>query len=306
VHVKLCGTPSALWIAPGQHRLTSSRPRAFTMTGLSLVNGGAAALPPGSLTQQPHARSGARLVKVLNWNQEYRRVRIGPGNTSYLELHQNANPGWTASLNGRPLAPVRLDGWQQGFLVPAGAGGIVTMTFQPVKFYHVWIILSAAAAAGLVLVAVVRRKRRKVVERMDQALPAHGHARPAAAAALPRAQTQAGALAPRWPPMRVSAWLGLAALTLMIAVVGGPLALAVPVLAIASSRWHGWYPGIAAGAMIAAGVLTAMAAHPAQHGTGAFGGAAQACALSALAAALMPLLTAWRGRDVVGRPGESA
>jgi len=306
VHVRLCGTRSALQIAPGQHRLTSSRPGAFTMTGLSLVSGGSAALPPGSLAQQPRVRSGARRVKVLNWNQEYRRVRIGPGNTSYLELHQNANPGWTASLNGRPLAPVRLDGWQQGFLVPAGAGGIVTMTFQPVKFYHVWIILSAAAAAGLLFVAVVRRKRRKVVERMDQALPAHGHARPATAAALPHGQTQADPRAPRWPSMQASAWFGLAALTVMIAVVGGPLALVVPVLAIAGSRWRGWYPWIAGGGMIAAGVLTAMAAHPAQHGTGAFGGAAQACALIALAAALIPLLPGRRARDVVGRPGESA
>jgi arabinofuranan 3-O-arabinosyltransferase len=306
VHVRLCGARSPIWIPPGQHRLTTSRPGAFTVTGLSLVSGGSVALQPGSLAQQPRPRSGARRVNVLTWKQEYRRVSIGPGNTSYLELHQNANPGWTASLNGRPLAPVRLDGWQQGFVVPAGAGGIVTLMFQPVKFYHVWIILSAAAAAGLLLVAVVRRKRRKVVERMDQALPAHGHARPPTAAALPDVQTQAGAIAPRWSSVPASVWCGLAALTAMIAIVGGPVALAVPVLAIASSRWRGWYGGIAAGGMIAAGVLTATAAHPALRGTGAFGGAAQACALIALAAALMPVLPARRAREGAGRQGESA
>jgi len=304
VSVRLCGTRSALWIAPGQHRLTASRPGAFTVTGLSLVSGGSPALPRGSLTQSPHVHSGARSVQVLTWSQEYRSVRIGPGTTSYLELHQNANPGWTASLSGRPLAPVRLDGWQQGFLVPAGAGGVVTLTFRPVKFYHVWIILSAAAAAGLLLAAVVRRKGRKVVERMDQALPALGHAGPATATALAHAHTRDGA--PRSSSIQASTWFGLAALTVMIGIVAGPLALAVPVLALAGTRWPGWYAGIAAGGMIAAGVLAATAAHPALHGIGAFGGAAQACALIALTAGLMPVLPGRRVWLWAGRAGEPA
>jgi hypothetical protein len=42
--------------------------------------------------------------------------------------------------------------------------------------------------------------------------------------------------------------------------------------------------------MIAAGILTALAAHPALPGTGAFGAPAQACALVALTCALMPML----------------
>jgi len=87
-------------------------------------------------------------------------------------------------------------------------------------------------------------------------------------------------------------WAGLIALTVLIALVGGPVVLAVPVLAVAAYRWPGWYGGIAAAAMIAAGVLTVTAAHPVLHGTGAFGAAAQACAVVALAAALMPVLPA--------------
>lgn len=68
------------------------------------------------------------------------------------------------------------------------------------------------------------------------------------------------------------------------------MVLAVPVLAVVAYRWPGWLSGIAAAGMVAAGVLTALAAHPALPGTGAFGGPAQACALIALAAALMPVL----------------
>ena len=49
---------------------------------------------------------------------------------SYLEVHQAANPGWTATLNGHQLAPVTLDGWQQAFVVPAGQGGRVVIAIR--------------------------------------------------------------------------------------------------------------------------------------------------------------------------------
>ena len=45
---------------------------------------------------------------------------IGPGPASYLEVHENYNAGWAATLNGHALRAVYLDGWQQGFVVPAG------------------------------------------------------------------------------------------------------------------------------------------------------------------------------------------
>jgi arabinofuranan 3-O-arabinosyltransferase len=85
-------------------------------------------------------------------------------------------------------------------------------------------------------------------------------------------------------------WLGLIALAALLAVIGGPAVLAVPVVAVVASRWPAWLSGIAAAGMITAGVLTALAAHPALTGTGAFGAPAQACALIALTAALMPVL----------------
>jgi arabinofuranan 3-O-arabinosyltransferase len=85
-------------------------------------------------------------------------------------------------------------------------------------------------------------------------------------------------------------WLALLALTVLIAIVGGPVALAVPVVAFLAYRWPSWFVGLAAAGMIAAGVLTALASHPALPGTGAFGAPAQAAALVALTCALMPVL----------------
>jgi hypothetical protein len=90
----------------------------------------------------------------------------------------------------------------------------------------------------------------------------------------------------------------------LIFVAGGPVALAVPLLAWLAwrpARSPGgrapadWLPVVAAAGMVLAGLLSAV--RPFGEGLfGPFGGPAQACALVALAAALMPAVArpAWR------------
>ncbi|MGN6795540.1 MAG: alpha-(1-_3)-arabinofuranosyltransferase domain-containing protein, partial [Streptosporangiaceae bacterium] len=117
VHVRLCPASSDLWLAAGRHQLLAESPTAFTITGVSLVRAAAGGLP-GAPQAQDLGSAGAsgqggsslgRPVRVVAWNQEYRQVRVGPGAASYLELHQNENAGWTATMNGKTLRPVRLD-----------------------------------------------------------------------------------------------------------------------------------------------------------------------------------------------------
>ena len=100
------------------------------------------------------------------------------------------------------------------------------------------------------------------------------------------------------------AWLGVLGVTALIFVAGGPVALAVPVLACLAWLWprspgrttvRAWLPWVALAGMVASGLLSA--AQPFGHGLlGPFGGPAQACALVALAAALIPAVTVpvWR------------
>ena len=58
-------------------------------------------------------------MTIRSWQPDQQQLTIGPGAASYLEIHENDNPGWAATLNGQTLTPVRLDGWQQAFIVPA-------------------------------------------------------------------------------------------------------------------------------------------------------------------------------------------
>src|SRR5260370_5074819 len=86
----------------------------------------------------------------------------------------------------------------------------------------------------------------------------------------------------------VRRWLGLVAVGVFVLLVGGLLVLAVPVLAVIASMRPRWLPLISLAAMLIAGFIAATATAPATPGSGAFGSAAQAFALVALAAALMP------------------
>ena len=81
-----------------------------------------------------------------------------------LVLPQNFNPGWVAkTAAGRTLEPVRVNGWQQGWVVPAETGGLVALRFGPDTGYRLGLLLGALFAltcCGAVLATSVRRRRR--------------------------------------------------------------------------------------------------------------------------------------------------
>jgi arabinofuranan 3-O-arabinosyltransferase len=147
VTVRLCSQDSSVTLGSGKQRLYVA-PGLFTMTDVALRS--AAAVSPST--------TPARSLRVLSWQPDNRSVRIGPGQEAYVEVHQNANPGWEAALNGHRLASATLDGWQQGFIVPAGAGGVITLTFAPATWYHIGLALAVLALIGLACVAAGWRR----------------------------------------------------------------------------------------------------------------------------------------------------
>jgi len=150
VKVSLCTAGGQLSLGAGQHWLTVAPSSAFVVTDLDMRTA-----PAASPSASASASGGQRSMRMLSWADDDRSLRIGPGPQSYVEVHENFDAGWQATLNGRPLTAVELDGWQQAFLVPAGQGGLIKLKFAPVTVYHVALVVAAAALVALALTATI-------------------------------------------------------------------------------------------------------------------------------------------------------
>jgi arabinofuranan 3-O-arabinosyltransferase len=76
-----------------------------------------------------------------------------------LVVSQNYNAGWRATLDGRSLTPQEVDGWRQGWWLPAG-GGTVVLTFTPQPRYVAGLALGALSALLVLLLVLLRPGRR--------------------------------------------------------------------------------------------------------------------------------------------------
>ena len=101
------------------------------------------------------AAGSSRTVETLDWGPARRRVEIGDGDEAVLRVAENVNEGWQARLDGRELETVTLDGWQQGYRVPAGAGGTISLVYAPDTQYRVGLLLGGLLALLLLLAAVL-------------------------------------------------------------------------------------------------------------------------------------------------------
>ncbi|MFC3963547.1 alpha-(1-_3)-arabinofuranosyltransferase domain-containing protein [Nocardia jiangsuensis] len=198
-----------------------------------------------------------------------------PGDgTRLLVLPLSTNVGWEAHTpDGTELRPIVVDGWQQGWLLPPGATGPVTVSFPVDRWYRLGIFGGLLLLIPLLLLAIPRR----------------------------------GTTADREPPCRpyrsrIAAGIGVLAVTGLIA---GPVALAV-----AAAGWtalellhrRGIEPGRALPVIAGTGVLLAAAAlstGPWRHPDGYVGGAVltQLPAVLAVIALGLAALPAHRSRQ---------
>ncbi|MBE1531345.1 alpha-(1-_3)-arabinofuranosyltransferase domain-containing protein [Actinomadura algeriensis] len=165
----------------------------------------------GDAARAPRSTAKPAPVEVASWESGSREVRVDAAAASFLTVQENFNEGWRATVDGTELRPVRLDGWKQGWLVPAGTRGAVELTYEPDRAQ----LVSVAGGLGLLvlLLAVAVRpfgRRRPPRGRAPAAVPAAGRGWPIWAA-LPFAAA-------------LGAWIGGvpgAAVTLAVAVVCG-------------------------------------------------------------------------------------
>ncbi|MBM0205501.1 DUF3367 domain-containing protein [Micromonospora sp. STR1s_5] len=142
-----CGrnTPRQLDLGRGEHRVIAAPSQLASPTRVALV--------PRTATP---ASATASATEIESWAATERRVRVASHPVDrVLAVRENTNTGWQATLGGRTLKPLVVDGWQQGWILPAGAAGEVLLRFTPDTPYRAGLLLGGILLAVVVLLAVV-------------------------------------------------------------------------------------------------------------------------------------------------------
>ncbi|MFV0129599.1 glycosyltransferase [Streptomyces sp. HMX112] len=80
------------------------------------------------------------------------------GSGRVLRVADRADDGWQATLDGRPLKKTVVDGWAQGFELPAD-GGRLDLTYEEPLTHTAWIWAQCALAVVLLVLALPGRRR---------------------------------------------------------------------------------------------------------------------------------------------------
>lgn len=154
-----------VYVGVGSQRIRVTNPSGFAVSRLwlepadELAGGTAAAMRD----------QGTPLVRATSWTSTDRAVDVETEEEAVLTLPQSFNRGWTATLAGKQLEPIVIDGWKQAWMVPAGSSGPVLLHFEPQRVFKVSIVgglvlagVIVAAALVLLVLARVRPRRRAV------------------------------------------------------------------------------------------------------------------------------------------------
>ena len=208
----------------GQQELLISPGPAFIVDGVQLAAPAAGRL--GSATTDS--------ARIGRWTSDRREIDVPASDTArMLVVPESANPGWTAhSADGAALTSVTVNGWQQGWVLPAGADGPVTLSFPSNATYRAGLIGGLALLPLLVALAFLPARRR---------LPPH----------------------PATPPCRPPAAARDVALIAAAAVISGVAGVAVAGAALGiryllrdrERLWHTLTLGTAAAGLILAGAV---------------------------------------------------
>ncbi|WP_205474580.1 alpha-(1-_3)-arabinofuranosyltransferase family protein [Nocardioides sp. SYSU D00038] len=170
--VKLCG-PS-LELEEGEHRVRLLSTPQFQPVALTLR----------AIADRP-AVARSRLLVERSTSDTRHVLEVGPGEDAILSTPQSFNAGWVARAGDRVLEPLQVDGWSQGWRLPADVSGRVVLTFDPQPGYLRTLVAGLVVLGLVLLAALVLLLRLAVRRRRDLPLGPGPRVRPAARA-LPR------------------------------------------------------------------------------------------------------------------------
>ncbi|OBK27716.1 hypothetical protein A5659_07350 [Mycobacterium sp. 1165196.3] len=141
-----------------------------------LISPGAQFVVDGAQLSAPVPAEAARPVRVSSWRgwgPDRREVQAPASTTSrVLVVPESINPGWVARTStGTRLTPISINGWQQGWVVPAGDPGTITLTFASNSLYRAGLAVGLSLLPLLALLALWRTRRKGVDDTAEPARP---------------------------------------------------------------------------------------------------------------------------------------
>lgn len=104
--------------------------------------------------------AAATALQPSQWTANRRVIDIEPGaEDRLLVVPESTSSGWIATTDdGAVLTPVVVNGWQQGWVLPADASGPVTLAFPSDAAYRVALFGGLALLIPLFALALIRRR----------------------------------------------------------------------------------------------------------------------------------------------------
>jgi len=217
-------------IAEGEHRVEAERGALFA-SSIVISN---SSLPAGAVQTD-------RRVLATTWGASSRTVRMEAGNPAILATTENFNAGWQATLQGRTLVPVRVDGWRQGWVVPSSASGTVSLSYKPATTQRAGFLVGLAGVALLMAGAILGPRRIAETHPRTQQSPSP---EPLEAQMLPSRSSD--------PTKRLGTGI-LAVVVTGVSLGGAAVVLAAPMLLV--HRFRERLPLVAAILAMAAGIV---------------------------------------------------
>ena len=148
-------------LAAGPHSVVATATAEFEPQQVSFTTPGQADPEPAPLVAVSLSRPDPSTL----------RLAVGPRpQESVLTVAQNFNSGWTArDGHGTALVSIRLDGWKQGWVLPAGSATVVSARFEPDGSYRGGLLVGLLALACAA--ALVPLSRRRFWARPERAAP---------------------------------------------------------------------------------------------------------------------------------------
>ncbi|BBY63626.1 alpha-(1-_3)-arabinofuranosyltransferase [Mycolicibacterium helvum] len=143
--------PTPIALPAGQQELLISPGSAFVVDGAQLSGPQADQIPTAPITP----------ADITSWGPDRREFNVVRAPTArVLVVPESVNPGWVARLpDGVTLTPVVVNGWQQGWVVPAGEQGAITVSFPSNQVYRIGLAAGLSLLPLLLLLALVPPRR---------------------------------------------------------------------------------------------------------------------------------------------------